>query len=447
MSALGVVVLAAGRGTRMKSRLPKVAHPVAGKPMVAHVVDAALALSPARLAVVVGYGAEAVQQALGARPVEYIEQRELLGTGDAVRRCHDALEGCGEILVLNGDSPLIGSALLGELRAARGTAPLAFVTAFVDDLARMGRVHRVADRVAAIVEYAEEPTRTGGGEINAGQYCFDAAWLWAHLPRLPLSASGEYYLTDLVAMAVAEGAQVPTVRGSVDDVLGVDDRVRLAEVEAIARARILRGHMENGVTIRDPATTYIDADVELGEDVLVHPGCHLLGATVVGGGSVIGPNTLLRNSLVGEECTVVASVIEESRLGRRVRVGPFAHVRGNADIGDDVELGNYAEVKNSVLGPRVKMHHFSYAGDADVGEDTNIAAGTITCNFDGVAKHRTTIGKRVFIGSDTMLVAPVTLGDDAFTATGSVVIRDVPAGERVAGVPARPLPRKQPPPS
>jgi bifunctional UDP-N-acetylglucosamine pyrophosphorylase/glucosamine-1-phosphate N-acetyltransferase len=226
-------------------------------------------------------------------------------------------------------------------------------------------------------------------------------------------------------------------------IVGVDDRVKLAEAERIMRARIIERHQLAGVTISDPATTYIDAGVQLAQDVTVLPNCYLQGATRVGTKSTVGPGTTLRNATVGEATTVRNSVIEESEIGSRCNVGPYSHVRGNAVIGDDCELGNYAEVKNSRIGPRVKMHHFSYMGDAEVGEDTNIAAGAITCNWDGVNKNPTTIGARVFIGCDTMLVAPVVVGDGALTGAGSVVTRDVPPGGRVAGVPARPIPQKQ----
>ncbi|HEX6030330.1 MAG TPA: bifunctional UDP-N-acetylglucosamine diphosphorylase/glucosamine-1-phosphate N-acetyltransferase GlmU [Tepidiformaceae bacterium] len=441
-AGLGVVVLAAGQGTRMRSALPKVLHRVCGAPMAKHVIDAAGYLEPAKLIVVVGHEAEQVRTALAAEGVGFVEQTEMLGTGDAVKRCRQELSGCHEIMVLNGDCPLVGRELLRELVEARGTAPMAFATAMVEDAGRLGRLLRDAEgHPQRVVEAVDWRGEGGPAEINAGQYVFDAEWLWSHVDQIPLSAKGEHYLTELIRAASSEGRPGATVLGVEEDVLGVDDRIRLAEAERIMRGRILERHMLAGVTISDPSTTYIDAGVRLAQDVTVLPNCYLHGDTEVKGNSTVGPGTTLRNAQVGAETSVQTSVIEDSTIGDRVRVGPFAHVRGGSVIGDDCELGNYSEVKNSRIGRGVKMHHFSYMGDADVGEYSNIAAGAITCNWDGVNKNKTTIGARVFIGCDTMLVAPISVGDDAFTGAGAVVTKDVPAGGRVAGVPARPLPR------
>lgn len=452
MSGLGVILLAAGKGTRMRSRLPKVLHPVCGLPMVLHVYEAAVALKPEQVAVVVGHGAEQVMAAFAGLDVTFVEQPELLGTADAVRRCETALAGCDRVLVLNGDSPLltpdvlaarfrteIGWAPVGLLDA-QGDAPLAFLTAMLPDARAMGRVRRDKDgAVMAIVEAADDTSGTAEGEINAGQYVFDAEWLWKHLPDIPLSAKGEYYLTHLPALAYQEGTPANGVAADPTVVLGFDDRRGLAEAERLMRQRLIESHMLAGVTFVDPTTVYIDARVRLGEDVMILPNCYLQGETHVAEETVIGPGTTLRNSRIGARSRVQHSIIEESTVGEDVAVGPFAHVRGGANIGDGCYLGNYAEVKNSNLARNVKMHHFSYIGDADVGEEANIAAGTITCNFDGVEKHRTVIGANAFIGCDTMLVAPIEIGEGAFTATGAVVTRDVPPGVRVAGVPARPM--------
>jgi bifunctional UDP-N-acetylglucosamine pyrophosphorylase/glucosamine-1-phosphate N-acetyltransferase len=439
---LGVIVLAAGQGTRMKSALPKVLHPVCGKPMAAHVLAAARALGPTRIAVVVGYGRHLVEDALRAPDVTFVEQTELLGTADAVRRCREAMAGCDPVMVLNGDSPLVTGDLLARLSAARGTAPMALTTCPVPDDGSFGRIVRDAKGAVEGIVEGSRANEGGTAERNAGQYVFDAAWLWAHINAIAVSDKGEYYLTHLPAMAHAEGRPAVTCEAPNDEVMGFDDRVGLAEAERLMRQRILRAHMLAGVTIADPATTYIDADTRLAGDVTVLPNCYLYGATTVATGSVIGPGTTLRSARIGEATHVQASVIEDSSIGARVEVGPFAHVRGGATIGDECVLGNYAEVKNSVLGRGVKMHHFSYIGDADVGEYANIAAGIITCNYDGVSKHRTTIGARAFVGSDTMLVAPVTIGEGASTGAGSVVTKDVPPGGRVAGVPARAIPRR-----
>jgi bifunctional UDP-N-acetylglucosamine pyrophosphorylase/glucosamine-1-phosphate N-acetyltransferase len=441
--SLGVIVLAAGRGTRMRSSSPKVLQPVCGQPMVVHILEAVRALSPHTIGVVVGFGADEVRAALRGPGLTFVDQPELLGTADAVARCRAAMTGCDRIMVLNGDCPLVTPALLGRLAASLHDGAVAFTTCTAADPGRLGRVLRAPDgSFRAIVEAAEFEGEGGPAEINAGQYIFEAQWLWSHIASVPKSAKGEYYLTLLPASAAAEGRGVITIACRPEEALGVDDRVRLAEAEGVLRRRILERHMLDGVTIVDPATTYIDAAVTIAADVVIHPNCYVYGTTVIATGAVIGPGTTLRSATIGEDTTVEASVIEDSELGPRVQVGPFAHVREHARIGEDCVLGNYAEVKNSILGRGVKMHHFSYLGDADVGEYANIAAGTITCNYDGVTKHRTVIGAHAFIGCDTMLVAPVTIGERAFTATGAVVTRDVGPGERVAGVPARPMPRK-----
>lgn len=422
----------------MKSALPKVLHPVCGEPMLAHILKAAREVEPKRIAVVVGYGAEQVQGAVDEAGVEFVEQPDLLGTADAVRRCEAAMSGCDEVVVLNGDSPLIMAATIRELIAARGDAPLAFVTCYLEDAGRMGRVVRDGEgRVSGIVEAADYAGDEAEAEINAGQYVFEAEWLWKNLPAIEPSANGELYLTVLPERAYEEERPAVTLEADPDEVQGVDDRVRLAEVEWQMRERILAGHMLTGVTIADPVTTYIDAQVSIAADVTILPNCYLYGRTEVATGTVIGPGTTLRSSTVGQGTTVQSSVIEDSSIGERVRVGPFAHVRGGSTIGDDCELGNYSEVKNSVLGRGVKMHHFSYLGDADVGDEANISAGMITCNYDGVNKHRTVIGAGAFIGCDTMLVAPVTVGEGALTGAGTVVTKDLPPGVKAVGAPAR----------
>jgi bifunctional UDP-N-acetylglucosamine pyrophosphorylase/glucosamine-1-phosphate N-acetyltransferase len=297
-------------------------------------------------------------------------------------------------------------------------------------------------RPVEVSEAADWEGADGPAEINAGQYVFDAAWLWRVLPTVPVSAKGEQYLTHLIAAAAQTGTPGETVVADADEVLGVDDRLALSRAEAVMRRRVLERHMLAGVTILDPETTYIDATVSLEQDVTIHPGSHILGRSAVSAGTVIGPATTVSNATIGEDARVVQSVIEDSTIGARCSVGPFSHVRGGAVLGEDCEVHNYAEIKNSRIGPGVKMHHFSYMGDADIGARANIAAGAITCNYDGEHKHRTVIGEDAFIGCDTMLIAPVTVGAGAFTATGAVVTRDVPPGVTVAGVPARPFERK-----
>ncbi len=444
MSGVGVIVLAAGLGTRMRSRLPKVLHPVCGAPMAWHVIEAARELEPARMVVVTGHEAERVEAALAADDVRFVRQEVLDGTAGAVRRCEGALAGCAKVVVLNGDAPLARPETLRRLVAAAAERPAAFAVCRLEEPGRMGRVVRDArGEVAAVVEAAEWEGPDGPAEVNAGLYAFDAEWLWAHIRAVPVSAKGEYYLTHLVGVCAAEGRPAATVAVGAAEALGVDDRVKLAEAEALMRRRVLERHMLAGVTVEDPATTFIGALARLAQDVTVLAGSRIEGRSEIAEDAVIGPNTTLRNARIGRGTRVEASVVEESTLGEGCSVGPFAHVRGGAVIGNRCEIRNYAEVKNSRLGDGVKMHHFSYLGDADVGEGTNIGAGTITCNYDGMAKHRTVIGRGVFVGSDTMLVAPVSLGDGAFTATGAVVTRDVPAGGSVRGVPAKPFERKE----
>jgi len=435
------IILAAGLGKRMPSAVPKVLQPLAGRPIVQHVVDAARAAGFERPAVVVGAGAAEVGDALGDA-VDYVDQPEPLGTGHAVAQARDAAAGAEHVLVLNGDVPLITPETIERLAAAHleQGADLTFLTAVVPDGGEYGRVQRDAvGRVVAVLESAELSEGDGGpAEINAGHYCFRASWLWPRLERLPAGPDGEQYLTSLVSLAVREGAVLVAVNAAdADEVQGINDREQLARAAALMRERINRRHLLDGVTLVDQATAYIDAGVTIGGDTVVQPNTHLLGSTSVGAGCEIGPNAVVRDSSVGERCRVIASTLEEAVLEDDIVVGPYSHLRPGAYLCSGVELGNYAEVKNARLGRGVKMHHFSYIGDADVGDGANIGAGTITCNFDGAAKHRTVIGRDAFIGSDTMLVAPVTVGDGAKTGAGAVVTDDVPAGAVVAGVPAR----------
>ena len=437
-----VVILAAGEGTRMRSRHPKVLHPVAGVPMIQHVIRAARELHPDHIVAVVGYGAEEVRKAL-EDDVLCVEQPQQLGTGHAVLQTRRVLEEQADaILVLYGDVPLITADTLKRLLGHHAeTRPvITMLTAHFADPRGYGRVLRDAEgRVTGIVEEAvadaEQRART---EINAGLYVFDAAWLWSRLPRVPLSPAGEYYLTELVGMATAEGQRVEALTTpDPTEVIGINTRAQQARAEAVLRDRIRARWLDAGVTMIDPSSTWIDAEVELGRDTVLYPDTYLQGKTVIGEECVIGPGTLIRDSTVGDRCKIVFSVIEEAVLEEDVDVGPFSHLRRGAYLEAGVHIGNFGEVKNSHLGRGVKMGHFSYLGDATVGEGVNIGAGTITCNYDGVRKHRTVIGERAFIGSDTMLVAPVTIGAGARTGAGSVVTRDIPPGSLAYGVPAR----------
>lgn len=447
--SLAAVILAAGQGTRLKSALPKVLHRLGGQPLVRHAIAAAQAVTGAPPVLVVGHGAEAVRAELG-ETVRYAVQAEQLGTGHAVRQAEALLRGqCRRVLVTYADMPLLRAETLQRLVDVqdRNPGPLTLLTVRAPELKDFGRIVRDAQgRVVAIVEAAQAtPEQLAIPEVNPGAYCFDADWLWDALARLPLSPKGEYYLTDLVGMAIAEGRPVEAVLADdVAETIGINTRAQLAEAEVGLRRRVNARWLAAGVTLIDPATTYIETTVTLGPDTVIWPNTHLQGATTVGAGCVLGPNTIVRDTVIGDECQVECSVLEGAWLGRGVAVGPFAHLRSGARLGDGVHMGNFGEVKNSTLGPGVKMGHFSYIGDATIGAGVNIGAGTITCNYDGVKKNKTVIGENVFIGSDTMLVAPVTLGAGARTGAGSVVTKNVPADSLAVGVPARVIRRLKP---
>jgi bifunctional UDP-N-acetylglucosamine pyrophosphorylase/glucosamine-1-phosphate N-acetyltransferase len=437
------LVLAAGLGTRMHSALPKVLHRVGGRTLLAW-VEAACRQATGRAPYVV-LGPE-IPESGEVLPddVTRVEQSERKGTGHAVLQAAGLLRGRSEfILIATADMPLLRAETLRSLVSmqADNQGPFSMLTLHSTDSRGFGRV--VRDDSGKVMAVIEESLATADqlelDELNAGVYCFRSAWLWDHLPELAPSPSGEIYLTDLVALAAQEGTPaVATPVADSDEVIGINNRIHLAEAEAALRRRINDEWMLAGVTLVDPATTYIEPTVVLASDILVLPGTHLLGATSIGRASVIGPNTVIADTTVGEACRVKSSILEGSTVGDEVHIGPFAHLRPGARLGRGVHMGNFGEVKNSVLGDGVKMGHFSYVGDAEIGEETNIGAGTITCNFgrDG-RKNRTWIGERVFIGSDTLLVAPVRIGDRATTGAGSVVTKDVPQGSLAVGMPAR----------
>ncbi len=438
------VILAAGQGTRMRSAHPKVLHPLAGRSMIWYPVEAAFSATQAPPVVIVGHGAESVEQQVG-EAARFVVQEQPLGTGHAVAQAQALLEGQSDlVLVVNADLPLLqGPSLARLIEAQRGhDGPFTLATVVADDPRGFGRIVRgPGGLVEAIVEEAQAtPEQLALRELNVGAYCFSASWLWEALSRIPLSPKGEYYLTDLVAIARAQGGAVQAV--TLEDpveAMGINTRVHLAEAEALLRARINRHWMLEGVTMIDPASTYIDAGVTIGQDTVIWPNTYLQGESAFGAGCVLGPNTLVRNSQVGDRCRLVASVVEGAVLEQEVEIGPFGHLRKGAHLAQGVHLGNFGEVKNAYLGPGTKMGHFSYIGDATIGAGVNIGAGTITCNYDGRRKHHTEIGAGVFIGSDTMLVAPIKLGEGSRTGAGAVVTEDLPAHMLAVGVPARPI--------
>ncbi len=451
------VILAAGLGTRMRSKVPKVLHPLCGRPMLAYALDAwgdlvasGDAGEAASAIVVYSPATEAIREVVADRATLAL-QPEPRGTGDAgAAALAEVPADVEEVLVLSGDVPLVVAEQLAAVLDQRrlDDAAIALASVFAADPAELGRVVRSEfGTVERIVEAREaSPDELETNEVNAGLYAFDAAWLRRRIGDLaPSRANAELYLTDLVAMAREDGRIVSAVGFDDDGTFdGINDRSQLARAEWALRVRINESHMRAGVTMRDPSTAYLDWSVRLAPDVVIEPNVILRGATSVGEGSVIGPGTTIVDSSIGAGSSVWASVVEASEVGDEVRVGPFSHLRPGSRIERGAEIGNYAEVKNSRVGEGVKSHHVSYLGDADLGAGTNVGAGTITANWDGRRKNRTTVGPKAFLGVDTMLVAPVSVGEGAKTGAGAVVTHDVPPGKLAVGVPAR-LREQRPP--
>ena len=437
------LVLAAGKGTRMRSSVPKVLHQLAGKPLLLRVLDSLAAAGFGDPYVVVGYGEDQIRQAVGER-CRYVSQTEQLGTGHAVRVGLEALPATTKrVLILYGDGATIEPEVFGRLlELQRETeASIAFLTAHVEDTQGFGRVIRdeKGDPSALIEEAGLSPEQRAITEVNLGVYVFDVASLRELLPGLqPHLPKGEYYLTDVIALAAQGGKRVTTlsIPGGAE-LMGINDLVQLEQAAQVMYRRINRRLMERGVTIVDSASTFVDEEVQIEPDTVIYPFTVISGPSRIGGDCRIGPSARIVSSTIGDRCRVEASTMREAVVGDDVTIGPYAHLREGTRIESGCEIGTYAEIKNSRLGPRTRMHHFSYVGDAQVGADVNIGAGTITCNFDGFAKHQTVIEDGAFIGSDTLLRAPVRVGEGAFTGAGSVVTRDVPAGKLAVGVPAR----------
>ncbi len=433
----------------MKSKLPKVLHKVAGKPLVQHAVNLATAVGDATPVVIVGHGADDVKAALGDT-AQFALQADQLGTGHAVMQTEDLLKGqVDQVLVWAADMPLLTAETLQSVidTQAKNSGPITMSTIIAENPRGFGRIVRQTNQsVAAIVEHADcTPAQLEIKELNVGVYCFDAAWLWENLHNIEKSPKGEYYLTDLIAMAVGQGSRVEAViLEDNTEAIGINTRVHLAEAEKLLRQRTNQYWMDAGVTLVDPDTTYISLDSTIGTDTVILPNTHIEGATAIGENCTVGPNTIIRDCTIGNYCEIEASVLEEATMENHVDIGPFGHLRKGAHLADGVHMGNFGEVKKSYLGPGVKVGHFSYIGDATIGENTNIGAGTITCNFaSDKTKHRTEIGKDAFIGSDSMLVAPLTIGDRARTGAGSVVTKNVPEDATAVGVPARVIKKRK----
>lgn len=436
------LILAAGLGTRMKSDLPKTLHLIGGKPMLAWSIEACRDASGRSPFVVVGPEIEVYRQAVGEE-IPLIVQDKRLGTGHAVMQAAELLRGKSDlVLVVHADMPLLRSETLQGLieTQTRQDGVLSLLAMHSESPRGFGRILRNDQgEITGIIEEAHaSPDQLAIRELNMGAYCYRAEWLWDNLSKLEKSPKGEYYLTDLVELAVKQSLAVGCVHVTdEDEVIGINTREHLAEAETAMRRRINRQWMAQGVSLVDPATTYIGHEVRIGGDTIVLPNTHLEGPTVIGDACRLGPNSIIRSSTLGDRCHIEASVLEEAVLEDDVHVGPFSHLRRGAHLCDGVHVGNFGEVKNSRLGPGVKMGHFSYLGDATVGSDANIGAGTITCNFDGETKHHTEIGEEAFIGSDTMLVAPVRVGKGARTGAGAVVTKDIPDFSVAVGAPAR----------
>ncbi|MBI2855731.1 MAG: bifunctional UDP-N-acetylglucosamine diphosphorylase/glucosamine-1-phosphate N-acetyltransferase GlmU [Chloroflexi bacterium] len=440
MDSWRTIILAAGMGTRMRSTVPKVLQPLCGREMVGLVADALRSAGFQELVAVVPPDAPEIRGAIGT-PHSVVEQSEPLGTGHALLQARGLLDGYqGNVLVINGDMPLITQSTLAAITRHHESnqCHLTFLTFDPVPSEGMGRVLRgdMGDVVAIVEE--RELEREGGmpSEGNVGVYCFKAPWLWSALEEVSPSPKGEIYITDLIALAASRGYEIGTV--ALEDPLegmGVNDGVELARAREEMQRRINREWLLKGVTIMEPA--YIDLGVELEPDTTIYPNTFLHGKTRIQRECQIGPGSIIVDSSIASGCRVLHSVIEGSILEEGVSIGPFSHIRPESHIERDVHIGNFAEIKKSRLGARTQMGHFSYVGDAQVGANVNIGAGAITCNFDGVNKNQTVIEDGAFIGSDSMLVAPVRVGAGASTGAGSVVTKDVPAGALVVGVPAR----------
>jgi bifunctional UDP-N-acetylglucosamine pyrophosphorylase/glucosamine-1-phosphate N-acetyltransferase len=411
--------------------------------MVWYSLETAQKVTGVKPVLVIGHGAEQIRQEIG-EAADFVLQESQLGTGHAVLQAEPLLKDKGGVVIVTyADMPLLSDRTLKRMVEAHQTQPEPAITmlTLIDEEARgFGRVLRnAAGQVESVVEEAEAtPDQLSIRELNAGVYCFTAGWLWPALSRIPISSKGEYFLTDLVAIAAAEGLPVQSIStDNPGEALGINNRIHLAEAEAILRQRTNEAWMLSGVTLIDPLSTYIETGVEIGPDTIIYPNTYLQGGTKIGQACTIGPNSTLRDTRIGDRCTVFASVAEKAVLEDDVDIGPYAHLRKGAHLARGVHMGNFGEVKNSYLGPGTKMGHFSYVGDTTTGEKVNIGAGTITCNYDGEKKSHTEIGAGAFIGSDTMLVAPVELGEGARTGAGAVVTKDVPSYTLAVGVPAR----------
>ena len=439
MNCKTAVVMAAGAGTRMKSEMPKVLHKVCGKPMVTHVTSQAAKAGAENIIVIIGHGADQVRETIDDKKLRFVLQPVQLGTGHAVMQAAGELPEEGGVFVLNGDTPLITAETLksfGEFHEKSGNAVTVLSAEFEDPFG-YGRVIRDSDgQVLKIVEQKDTSAEEAQvKEINAGIYCFDAAFLKKNLPLIKNdNAQKEYYITDLIGMAVEQGAGAGayTVENP-DEIAGINSRQQLASVSKIMTRRIIEKHMAGGVTFIDPDRVYIESDVIIKKDTEIWPGVELKGSTKIGADCIIGSDTIIEDSRIDDGTDILKSVIKESHVGAGTHVGPFAYMRPGTEVGDGCKVGDFVELKNAKFEDGSKAAHLAYIGDADVGKDVNVGCGVIFANYDGVSKHRSTVGDRVFIGSNSNLVAPVTLKDDAYIAAGTTVTVEIPEGALCVG--------------
>lgn len=428
------LILAAGEGKRMKSSTPKVLHKVCGKEMVNHVIDILRSADIEDINVIVGRGAELVKKGTESRNVSYSFQREQLGTGHAVMCCREFLKDKkGTVAVFTGDAPLITTETVSRFIKyhEEGGYKATILTSVVDNPSGYGRVIRKnKDEVAKIVEHkdcTEDELKVN--EINAGMYCFDAEYLLESLKNLKNdNAQGEYYITDVIGILESKGAKVGAIPVPFEETMGVNSRIQLAEAEKVLRKRINEKHMINGVTIIDPDTTYIGPDVAIGKDTTVYPGNVLEGNTVIGDECILYPNSRIFNSVIENGVSVQSSVILEAHVGENTTVGPFAYIRPETKIGKHARIGDFVEIKKSIIGDNTKVSHLTYIGDAEVGSGCNFGCGTVVVNYDGKTKNKTIIGNNSFIGCNTNLVSPVKVEDNTYIAAGSTITKEVPEG-------------------
>ena len=432
MDARYAIILAAGKGTRMKSKLYKVLHPVSGQPMVEHIINRVSETNPDQIITIVGHGAEQVKAQLGERS-EYALQAEQLGTGHAVLQAAFFLQGKeGTTLVISGDTPLLTTETLNNLfEYHQGkNASATILTAQAEDPTGYGRIIR--DHIGIVEKIVEQKDTTPEEaliqEINTGTYCFDNQALFEALNKVGTdNAQGEYYLTDIIEILKDAGKTVAAYQTEdFDESMGVNDRIALAKANELMRQRINKMHMVNGVSFVDPATTYIDAGVEIGSDTVIEAGVQLQGKTVIGSDCVIGAHSRIVDSVIEDHVVVEHSVIEKSLVKSHADVGPFAHLRPKAEIGEGVHIGNFVEVKNAEIGKNTKVGHLTYVGDATLGEEINVGCGVVFVNYDGKNKHRTTIGDHSFIGSNANIIAPVEIAKNTSVAAGSTITEDIP---------------------